>query len=55
MYHCHILEHEDRGMMRPIVVTPRELMAKDASGSSFWVYNLPMQLPQGGDRSVCDP
>jgi hypothetical protein len=27
---------EDRGMMRPIVVTPRELMAKDASGSSFY-------------------
>jgi FtsP/CotA-like multicopper oxidase with cupredoxin domain len=26
MYHCHILEHEDRDMMRPIVVTPRELM-----------------------------
>jgi hypothetical protein len=26
MYHCHILEHEDRGMMRPIVVTPRETM-----------------------------
>jgi spore coat protein A len=25
MYHCHILEHEDRDMMRPIVVMPREL------------------------------
>jgi hypothetical protein len=36
MYHCHILVLEDRGMMRPIVVTPRELMAKDASGSSFY-------------------
>ena len=26
MYHCHTLEHEDRDMMRPIVVTPGELM-----------------------------
>jgi FtsP/CotA-like multicopper oxidase with cupredoxin domain len=25
MYHCHILEHEDRDMMRPIVVMPGEL------------------------------
>jgi spore coat protein A len=26
MYHCHILEHEDRDMMRPFVVTPPQLM-----------------------------
>ncbi len=26
MYHCHILEHEDRDMMRPFVVMPVELM-----------------------------
>jgi len=26
MYHCHILEHEDRDMMRPIVVMPPALM-----------------------------
>ena len=25
MYHCHILEHEDRDMMRPIVIMPAEL------------------------------
>jgi spore coat protein A len=25
MYHCHILEHEDRDMMRPIVVMPMPL------------------------------
>jgi FtsP/CotA-like multicopper oxidase with cupredoxin domain len=25
MYHCHILEHEDRDMMRPFVVMPPEL------------------------------
>ena len=26
MYHCHILEHEDRDMMRPFVTMPGELM-----------------------------
>jgi FtsP/CotA-like multicopper oxidase with cupredoxin domain len=26
MYHCHILEHEDRDMMRPFVIMPPELM-----------------------------
>ncbi|WP_030373701.1 O-aminophenol oxidase PhsA [Streptomyces rimosus] len=26
MYHCHILEHEDMGMMRPFVVMPREVL-----------------------------
>jgi FtsP/CotA-like multicopper oxidase with cupredoxin domain len=26
MYHCHILEHEDRDMMRPFVVMPSQLM-----------------------------
>ena len=26
MYHCHILEHEDRDMMRPFVVMPTALM-----------------------------
>jgi o-aminophenol oxidase len=26
MYHCHILEHEDRDMMRPFVTMPMELM-----------------------------
>jgi o-aminophenol oxidase len=27
MYHCHILEHEDRDMMRPIVIMPEQLEA----------------------------
>jgi FtsP/CotA-like multicopper oxidase with cupredoxin domain len=27
MYHCHILEHEDAGMMGTFVVTPAEVMA----------------------------
>ena len=26
MYHCHILEHEDRDMMRPFVTMPTDLM-----------------------------
>jgi FtsP/CotA-like multicopper oxidase with cupredoxin domain len=26
MYHCHILEHEDRDMMRPIVIMPAQLL-----------------------------
>jgi Multicopper oxidase len=30
MYHCHILEHEGRDTMRPIVVTPKEVM--DSTG-----------------------
>jgi spore coat protein A len=29
MYHCHILEHEDEGMMRTFVVMPDEVMALD--------------------------
>jgi hypothetical protein len=22
MYHCHLLDHEDEGMMRPLVIMP---------------------------------
>jgi spore coat protein A len=29
MYHCHLLEHEDMGMMRPFVVMPREALKFD--------------------------
>ncbi|MEW2619429.1 O-aminophenol oxidase PhsA [Streptomyces sp. NPDC048106] len=29
MYHCHLLEHEDMGMMRPFVVMPPEAMKFD--------------------------
>lgn len=29
MYHCHILEHEDEGMMSTFVVIPKEVMAVD--------------------------
>lgn len=34
MYHCHVLEHEDMEMMRPIVVMPREVMP--------FMLNMPM-------------
>jgi len=33
MYHCHILEHEDRDMMRPFITTPAELMPFMANGA----------------------
>ncbi|WP_455569111.1 multicopper oxidase domain-containing protein [Streptomyces echinatus] len=29
MYHCHLLEHEDMGMMRPFVVMPPEALKFD--------------------------
>ncbi|MGI5353331.1 multicopper oxidase family protein [Streptomyces sp. CA-250714] len=29
MYHCHLLEHEDMGMMRPFTVMPREVLKFD--------------------------
>ncbi|MFJ2215205.1 multicopper oxidase family protein [Streptomyces sp. NPDC101062] len=29
MYHCHLLEHEDMGMMRPFTVMPREVLVFD--------------------------
>ncbi|GGM11556.1 multicopper oxidase [Streptomyces fumigatiscleroticus] len=29
MYHCHLLEHEDMGMMRPFVVLPAEVQKFD--------------------------
>jgi FtsP/CotA-like multicopper oxidase with cupredoxin domain len=29
VYHCHILEHEDEGMMRPYVVMPEQVMRLD--------------------------
>ncbi|HET6861291.1 MAG TPA: O-aminophenol oxidase PhsA [Streptomyces sp.] len=32
MYHCHLLEHEDMGMMRPFVVMPPEALKFDHGG-----------------------
>jgi spore coat protein A len=40
MYHCHILEHEDDGMMRAFIVTPKEVKAVD-----------PMNGPMDGGHS----
>jgi spore coat protein A len=42
MYHCHILEHEDEGMMGTFVVTPAALMAVDP-------------MPHGGDHDHGHP
>jgi spore coat protein A len=33
MYHCHLLEHEDMGMMRPFVVMPPEALKFDHGGA----------------------
>lgn len=33
MYHCHLLEYEDMGMMRPFVVMPEEAMTFDHGGA----------------------
>ncbi|WUN94286.1 multicopper oxidase domain-containing protein [Streptomyces sp. NBC_00299] len=33
MYHCHLLEHEDMGMMRPFVVMPAEALKFDHGGA----------------------
>ncbi len=33
MYHCHLLEHEDMGMMRPFVVMPPEALRFDHGGA----------------------
>ncbi|GIF05166.1 multicopper oxidase family protein [Actinoplanes siamensis] len=33
VYHCHLLEHEDEGMMRPFVVMPAAVMALDPEAS----------------------
>ncbi|WP_245974658.1 multicopper oxidase family protein [Thermomonospora umbrina] len=30
VYHCHMLEHEDEGMMRPFVVAPKQILARGA-------------------------
>ena len=34
VYHCHLLEHEDDGMMRPFVVAPKEILARMNHGGS---------------------
>ncbi|RIJ69878.1 copper oxidase [Nakamurella silvestris] len=33
MYHCHLLDHEDSGMMRPFLVRPASVAEFDAHGS----------------------
>jgi len=34
MYHCHVIEHEDRDMMRPFVVLPADVLARGGMGGA---------------------
>jgi FtsP/CotA-like multicopper oxidase with cupredoxin domain len=45
MYHCHILEHEDEGMMSTFIVTPKEVMAADPMHEGDHSHGL--MLPRG--------
>ncbi|WP_131740848.1 multicopper oxidase family protein [Actinomadura roseirufa] len=48
VYHCHLLEHEDEGMMRPFVVAPKEVLARmGAHGGPHGV-----RPAQGGRRTA---
>jgi FtsP/CotA-like multicopper oxidase with cupredoxin domain len=50
MYHCHILEHEDEGMMSTFVVMPQEVMAIDPhTGSGH--HPTPRQTMLWDDQS----
>ena len=40
MYHCHILDHEDEGMMRPLVVMPPRVLD---------IQNMMMAMMNGTD------
>jgi spore coat protein A len=40
MYHCHILDHEDEGMMRPLVVMPPKVLS---------IQNMMMAMMNGTD------
>jgi FtsP/CotA-like multicopper oxidase with cupredoxin domain len=53
MYHCHILEHEDGGMMSTFVVMPEEVMAVDphTSGGHGHLHPTPRQTTLWDDHS----
>lgn len=44
MYHCHILEHEDHDMMRPVIVMPAAALAAMDMPEIF------MPMPSGGEK-----
>ncbi|MFI8185234.1 multicopper oxidase domain-containing protein [Actinacidiphila glaucinigra] len=46
MYHCHILDHEDEGMMRPFVVMPPEVLT--LQNMMLKMMNTPGKPAAGG-------
>lgn len=42
MYHCHVIEHEDRDMMRPFVVLPADVLARMGMDSGGHIGGMPM-------------
>ncbi|MGH3981727.1 MAG: multicopper oxidase family protein [Pseudonocardiaceae bacterium] len=51
VYHCHILEHEDEGMMSTFVVMPEEVMAVDPHMGGEPPHRTPRQTTLRDDRS----
>jgi len=42
MYHCHLIGHEDEGMMRPFAVMPAEVMKLDPTMEGHGGHAMPM-------------
>jgi FtsP/CotA-like multicopper oxidase with cupredoxin domain len=42
MYHCHLIGHEDEGMMRPFLVAPAEVMKLDPTMGGHGDHGMPM-------------
>jgi Multicopper oxidase len=51
VYHCHIFEHEDDGMMSTFVVMPKEIMAIDPHMSGEPHHPTLRQTTLRDDRS----
>ncbi|MEU6597613.1 multicopper oxidase family protein [Streptomyces flaveolus] len=52
MYHCHILDHEDEGMMRPIVVMPPQVLT--LQNMMLKMMNNPGKPATGGGTPPMD-
>src|SRR3954469_3155487 len=55
MYHCHFLEHEDMGMMRPFVVMPPEALKFDHGGAHGGRCEGPPGRPPPPPRPLARP
>jgi FtsP/CotA-like multicopper oxidase with cupredoxin domain len=51
MYHCHILEHEDEGMMSTFVVMPEKIMAVDPHMGGEPHHRTPLQTTLWDEHS----